>query len=184
MIDMKAIDDVVFAAPAVGGVVTRETLAALEQQAWASGRGQCRLLLHGDRDEILHEMVIAVVGQPYIRPHINERGAKSFHLLRGEMMVVVFENEGSINHCTALSGEGSEGDFLFRLSKPMFHTIIPMTESVIFIETALGPHRKTRYADWAPVADGGPAAEAYVDTLWRDLGLVDTAKPSKNREGR
>ncbi len=181
MIDMKAIDDAVFAAPAVGGVVTRETLAALERQARANGRGQCRLLLHGDRDEILHEMIIVVVGRPYIRPHMNERGAKSFHMLRGEMMVVVFGDDGTVDRCQALR---DTGDFLFRLSASAFHTVIPITESVIFVETALGPHRKTRYADWAPASDDGDAAEDYFDTLWRDLGLVDPAKPSKSGEGR
>lgn len=112
-----------------------------------------------------------VVGQPYIRPHLNARSAKSFLVVDGAMEVVLFDASGGVYRHQRLERGRAAGTFLIRLSEPCYHTIIPVTETIVFVETSIGPHTCTIYAEWAPPVDGGAAACSYFAHLCAQVGV-------------
>jgi len=128
-----------------------------------------RLLLHKDSKEALHEMLIMHSSGTYIRPHINDGTDKSFLIIDGEMIVVVFQNDGSILHKHRLSAVDKETSFMIRLNEPLFHTLYILSKNVLFLETVLGPHYETRYADFAPHPDETISAQEYLEWLEEEV---------------
>jgi cupin fold WbuC family metalloprotein len=124
-----------------------------------------RFLIHGSPDSELHEMVIGHAEMKYIRPHINENSFKSFTVLSGSMAVITFGASGVISKIFHLKEVGKGESFILRLNEPIFHTILSLEGTVIFIETTLGPHLTTRYAEFAPVPNDDAAVEKYLDFL-------------------
>ena len=47
---------------------------------------------------------------------------------------------------------GSDKTFIYRMGKSYFHTVIPLSETIVFHETTKGPFLKeeTIFPDWAP----------------------------------
>jgi len=125
-------------------------LKELRNQASQTSEKKSRILLHGNPDNELHEMVITHSKGAYIRPHINESSAKSFLVFDGEMVVCYFDKHGTVIDRFLLQGLGNEGDFFLRFERSIFHTIVVVSETVTFLETIRGPHCNTRYADFAP----------------------------------
>ena len=143
----------------------------LREQAIQSPTGSSRLLLHRDPAQSLHEMLIVHKRGFYIRPHINSNSAKSYTLIDGEMIVAWFSGNGTMLGHSSLGSMKKFGNKLIRFDKPVFHTLLPITETVVFIETILGPHLETIYADWAPSKDATDASSFY-EKLKGDLRLI------------
>jgi len=142
-------------------------LKELRSRASQTSEKKSRILLHGNADSELHEMVITHSKGAYIRPHINESSAKSFLVFDGEMVVCYFDKHGTVIDRVLLQGLENEGDFFLRFEQSIFHTIVVVSKTVTFLETIRGPHRKTRYADFAP-APGDDRAGQYFARLQSD----------------
>ena len=57
--------------------------------------------------------------------------------------------------------------FFLRFERPVFHTIVVLSDTVTFIETIRGPHRETKYAPFAPAPEDEKAGD-YFATLEQD----------------
>lgn len=157
-------------------VVTPAQIAGVATAAGRQPSGRARLLLHPDRDDALHEMVIALPAGSCDHPHINDRSGKSFAALGGRFAVMCFAEDGTAVTPIVLSvaGETAAGDpegrppgaAIVRLRRPTWHTIIPLGGDVVFLETVAGPFRGNRFARWFPDA-GTPAHSAAVADLRR-----------------
>ena len=159
------LNDVVSAVKGPTATLSRYALDRLREQALRHCQKKARILLHGDPGNSLHEMLITHCDGSYIRPHINEYSAKSFLVLEGEMMVFFFDDRGGISDRCLLRPEKSGGDFMLRFQNPVFHTLVVMSETVSFLETVLGPHRQTRYAEFAPEPSDRLAVDEYFAWL-------------------
>ena len=140
--------------------------------AKGAAQKKSRILLHGTPQAHMHEMIIVHSSGQYIQPHINDNAAKSFTVLQGEMMVALFDVDGAISAHHHLGNFSGDQPFMLRLEKPVFHTVLATTPTVAFIETTLGPHSETRYAEFAPAADGGERATKYFHWLTTELGAT------------
>ena len=137
----------------------------------ATDEKTARVLLHGEPDAALHEMLITHSFEQYIRPHINEQSAKSFLVFEGEMVVVIYEESGAIRDHFRLCAFQSGSPFFIRLNQPVYHTVVALTNQVAFLETVIGPHTETRYATYAPSPDDVLEARKYVAWLMEELGI-------------
>ena len=146
-------------------------ISFLNDQVRAIPKRKARILLHSKPSRSLHEMVITHVRGTYIQPHINEFSAKSFLVLSGEMIVFLYREDGAIQAFQRLSALGTKGDFMIRLEKPIFHSLVVLTETVVFLETVLGPHKQTRYADFAPCPEEFKAAQEYLRWMEHKAGI-------------
>jgi cupin fold WbuC family metalloprotein len=149
-------------------------LIAAAQQAPA---GRARLILHTDREDTLHEMVIALPPDSCDHPHINFKSGKSFLALSGQFAVMVFSDDGTDIRPIVLSADSRwPGARLARLRRPAWHTIIPLSGDTVFLETIVGPFRGNRFASWFPDATGAEERKAWSEKL-RTLA-IDAAEGS------
>ena len=58
-----------------------------------------------------------------------------------------------------LAADAADDAFFARINQPCWHMCIAETPEVVFLETILGPHRGTTFANWAP----GPDSPAAMD---------------------
>jgi cupin fold WbuC family metalloprotein len=170
MDDRLPMRDVAPGVQAAGGpivTVAQADLDELRRRTRREGRSQ-RLLLHPGIDDELHEMLIVHPRGIYVRPHLMARSSKTYMMVEGEMAMVLFGDDGTVEARHLLRDGGRGGPFLLRLMERRFHTVVPLTETAAFLEILPGPFRGTVFAPWAPAADGGDAAAAYGRRL-RDV---------------
>lgn len=167
----KASDEVFVA---TGGIVRVRTqdVAMVVEKGTTNARKRARLCAHPGPDDRLHEMLIVLDRGTYIRPHRHASKAESFHIIEGELDVVVFDDDGAVRDVIAMGPYGSGKAFYYRIMEPCFHSVVINTPYVLFHETTNGPfdRSETEFAPWAP-AEGDPAAPGYVDQLRRLIGV-------------
>jgi cupin fold WbuC family metalloprotein len=146
----RCVSDAVFETESDPVSVDEAQLAALIDAARAAPQGRARLLLHPDRSDGLHEMVIALPPTSCDRPHINCKSGKSFVALSGRFAVMCFSDDGATATPIVLSAPTLPGSRMVRLRRPIWHTIIPLDGDVVFLETISGPFAGNCFAPWFP----------------------------------
>ena len=111
-----------------------------------------RFCAHPSDADPIHEMVIAMGRETYIRPHRHLTKTESYHLFEGEMDIILFDDQGEIEQVVPMGAGGADKTVFYRLSVSAFHSMVIRTNTVVFQETTNGPFRKeeTLYAPWAP----------------------------------
>ena len=165
------LSDAVFVADEAITTVSLNDIDFLKHQASVLPVKKSRVLLHGKPEQLLHEMLIVHTRGTYIQPHINQRSAKSFLVISGTMKLVLYDEDGSIRAHYCLSADDAEANVLIRLNRPYFHTLIMLSDTVVFLETTLGPHKETIYADFAPQPNEKGANE-YMAWLEKQTDTV------------
>jgi cupin fold WbuC family metalloprotein len=141
-------------------------IAALIAAARTAPDRRARILLHGDRDDSLHEMVITLPPDSCDHPHINFKSGKSFLALSGRFAVMRFSDDGRTIEPFVLSAEPRwPGTRMVRLRAPAWHTIIPLEGDTVFLETIIGPFEGNRFADWFPGNDQPQARADWTSKL-------------------
>ena len=158
------LSDEVFVASSQNAGVTKQDVDFLKAKARNNQRGKCRLLLHQSPNDTLHEMVIVHTEGGYIRPHKNFTGDKSFSVIEGAFALVSFDDQGTVISHQRVAAY-PEGDvFTVRLTDTRYHTLINLTQQVVFLETCLGPFKGSQWADWAP-EEGTPEGQEFHQKL-------------------
>lgn len=157
-------------------VVTWGDIDGLVAAAPQAPAGRARLLLHPDRNDTLHEMVIALPKHSCDHPHINFKSGKSFLALSGQFAVMVCSDDGSQVDPIVLSADAQRwpGGRIARLRAPAWHTIIPLAGDTVFLETIAGPFTENRFATWFPDADQPGEREKWAQKL-RDIAAAAVA---------
>jgi cupin fold WbuC family metalloprotein len=140
----------------------------LKARATENPRGMARLCAHPGVDDALHEMLIVLSRACCIPPHKHLGKSESFHLVEGKLTVVIFTDEGKVREVIPMAPPGSGEMFFYRLSEALYHTVVPMSEFVVFHETTNGPFRREdmQFAVWAPGEDAPREdREAFVQEL-------------------
>ncbi len=150
---------------ATGGIVRvrPEDVAVVVRMGTTNARRRARLCAHPGPDDPLHEMLIVLGRDTYIRPHRHAAKAESFHVIEGELDVVVFHDDGAVREVIRMGPYGSGLAFFYRIMEPCYHAVVVNTPHVLFHETTNGPFNRadTDFAAWAP-AEGTPGVPAFV----------------------
>lgn len=127
-------------------------IAELKEAAARTPFRRARLCLHKDHDDSVQEMVIAFCRGSYTRPHRHHGKNESFHIIEGQVAVVIFDDEGNVTHRLTLGPPGSGNIFIYRLRSSIWHAVIPLTNFVVLHETTSGPFEpgQSEPAPWAP----------------------------------
>ena len=159
----------VFVAESAISSISERELAILREAARNAPKRRARINLHLDDDDPLHEMIIAIAQECYIRPHLHPGKSESFHLIEGAVDVVVFDEAGAITDVIPLDAQRRDAAFYYRMSRPLFHTIIVRSDLLIMHEVTNGPFRPGAavYAPFAPKDDDLVAVAAYMSELTR-----------------
>ena len=167
--------------------VSEQDIEYLKAKAAGNRRKKVRLCAHETPEDTLHEMLIVQAKGAYVEPHKHSSGAElslnlegglqvsksgeSLHVIDGRLKVVVFYDAGDILEVTNM-GDYSSGDtFFYRISDVYFHTVIPMSDVVVFHETTRGPFQpeKTVLAPWAPAGSDSELQARYLTRLAEQL---------------
>jgi cupin fold WbuC family metalloprotein len=151
------------------GIVTAgpEELSFLKQKLKTAQRGRVRLCAHLATEDLVHEMIIALSRGSYIRPHKHLNKTESFHIIEGLADVVVFNDTGDLTELLALGDCASGRAIFYRMSLPLFHTLLIRSDVLILHETTNGPFcpGDAEFAAWAPAPEDEQAARDYMREL-------------------
>lgn len=139
--------------------VTREMLNELEMTANKSRSGRARILLHQQTDDLVHQMIIRHPADNLDRPHRNPYGEKSFTAIEGKFALMYFSEDGKSREAVVMSASELGYEHTVRLSGSLWHTIIPISGPVVFMEVAAGPFHGNEFPVWSPSQHD----EAWVD---------------------
>lgn len=153
--------------------VSNKDIEFLKAKAAGNRRGQARLCAHPNNESSLHEMLIALAKKTYVRPHKHVGKSESFHIIEGNLKVVIFDEQGNVWKVINMGDYRLGGMFYYRLSEAYFHTVIPLSDFVVFHEVTNGPFKRedTIYAEWAPLKDEGEAKASYLNKLMVQLKM-------------
>lgn len=153
---------------ATGGVVqvTAADLGPIVQRAERSPRQRARLCTHPSPAEPLHEMLICLARGTYVRPHRHTGKSESFHIIVGELDVVLFNDDGTIQDVIGMGPYSSGKVFYYRLMESCFHTVLVNSDHAVFHETTNGPFdpADTEFAPWSPM-EGDSKTAAYIEQI-------------------
>ena len=135
--------------------VNGHDIELLKVKASKNKRKRIRLCAHNNTNDTLHEMLIIHSKGTYVRPHKHLSKSESFHIIEGHLKIVIFDDAGSIEEVINMGDYASGNVFFYRLTDKYFHTVIPLSDVVVFHETTNGPfkHEQTIFASWAPEED-------------------------------
>jgi cupin fold WbuC family metalloprotein len=144
-----------------------EEVAFLKDAAARSPRRRARICAHKTNGDALHEMLIAMAADSYIRPHKHFGKSESFHIVEGTVDVAVFDDRGAIVDVVELGAAGSDRRFYYRLSQSAFHTLVIRSDFLVMHEVTNGPFdpKQSAPAPFAPAESDGTAARAYMDKV-------------------
>lgn len=135
----------------------------LKHHALEAGQNRARLCLHHSPDDPLHEMIIVFHRDTLVRPHRHRGKSESFHVIDGELDIVLFDDEGHRTRVISMGPFGSGKPYVYRLSEPVWHSVIVRTEYAAIHEVTNGPFRpeENDFAPWAPKEPD--ALRAFLD---------------------
>ena len=163
LLPLKKINNEVFIATDEIVRFDKEAIVFLKEKAQESTKGRSRICAHKHPEDNLHEMLIAISSESYIRPHRHAKKVESFHLIEGEADIVIFSDDGDIKDVIRL---GESGNFYYRLDIPSYHTILIHSPLLVIHEITNGPFDSSAsdFAVFSP-EEGSEGVKAYIDEL-------------------
>lgn len=138
--------------------ITHRPMTDLRRLAAESPLGRARICAHHSPADVVQEMLIVVTRESYIRPHKHLSKSESFHMIEGEMDVLIFSDDGLLEDVIEMSAYKDSASFYYRLCVPKYHTLALKSEWALFHETTAGPFNPDESvgAPWAPPEKGMP----------------------------
>ena len=143
-------------------------LEFLKDKAERSPRRRARVCTHRDVEDQLHEMLVVLKRDTYLRPEKHLTKIESYHIIQGQADVVIFDEAGEIADVVPLGDYGSGGRFYYRLSETSFyHTLVVRSDSFVYHEAATGPFRRSDavFAGWAPEEGDAAGRRKFMERL-------------------
>jgi cupin fold WbuC family metalloprotein len=100
-----------------------------------------RLCLHESETDKVQEMLNISGKYIYVRPHYHPVKTETKVIIKGKMLVIIYDMEGNVKEHYIMSNENSEDIKIIRFNPNVPHTNIPLTDTA-FLEFAPGPFDK------------------------------------------
>lgn len=171
MIELNRINNEIFVVKESIVSLGGDEISLLKSLAMESPRRRARICAHRSNEDTLHEMLIAISAISYIHPHKHIAKSESFHIIEGEVDVILFDENGAITKIVKLGMQGSGMNFFYRLSEARFHTLVIHSEILVMHEVTNGPFNKlhTILAPFAPPEEDKNAVRNYRDKLFIEI---------------
>ena len=132
--------------------INNDLVEQIIEEANQSQRHMARLLMHFDHEDPVQEMLIAMDRNCAVMPNRSVGRSESLQVVQGELLLVIFDDNGNIVKRIEMGPAGSGKVFLYRLSSTPWHTMIPLTKMVVVHEALEGPFKQSSepLPDWVP----------------------------------
>ena len=142
--------------------VDRADIDELKRLAIADS-GPARYNLHASASSTLHSMVIVQPFGTYAQPRKHLTKAKLFHIVDGEMVVVIFQHDGTVRAAHHLAANKV---LVVHVEPDCYHTNVALTSQAVYHEVITGPFERGSldrvFADFAPADTEQQRGLAYV----------------------
>jgi cupin fold WbuC family metalloprotein len=157
----------VFAGDAQPVTVGASDIEMLKKSAAASQKKRARICAHASSTHALHEMLIVLHRDTYVRPHRHHGKCESMHAIEGRAALVYYTEAGEPCAIRILGLSRDADCFFCRTNDAVFHTVVVLDENFVFHETVQGPFqaKDTEYASWAPAEEDTEAVAAFRKEL-------------------
>ena len=153
-----------------------EWYARLKRHAYEADMKRARLCLHSSPDDPLHEMIIVFHRDTVIRPHRHRAKTESYHIIFGELDIVLFDENGCPTRVISMGDLASGKTLVYRMNSPVWHSVIIRSEYAAIHEVTNGPFRaeESEFAPWSPAEPAKLRAflTKSVDRLTKSAGFV------------
>jgi cupin fold WbuC family metalloprotein len=158
----KINDEIYIASDEIVRLGSRE-VDFIKKCATQNSRGRARICAHKAATDTLHEMLIGIRSDSYIRPHRHDQKIESFHLVDGIADIAVLNDDGGIADVVEL---GPSLNFYYRLDIPKYHTLLIHSPVLVIHEITNGPFDPTQsdFASFSP-PENDPTASDYIAQL-------------------
>lgn len=148
-------------------IINNSLLDTLSVRAETAPRKRMNHNFHQQLDDPLQRMLNALEPGTYIRPHKHENPDKyeSFLVLRGQALIIEFDDHGNITSHSLL--DPSVGYYGAEIAPRIYHTIISLQQGTIVYEAKQGPYLQLsdkNFAPWAP-PEGSDEVTAFLEQL-------------------
>ena len=132
--------------------INNELVDQIIGEAKQSQRHMARLLMHFDHEDPVQEMLIAMGRDCAVMPNRSPGRSESLQVVKGELLLIVFDDNGNVLKRIEMGPYGSDKTFLYRLSSTPWHTMIPLSNIVVVHEVIEGPfvNSSDPLPDWIP----------------------------------
>lgn len=147
-------------------VINKQHMEMLVEDAQNAPLKRSRICLHKDQDDPVQEMIIAILNDSFIAPHKHLGKSESFHAIQGTGEIYFFDDAGNIKDMITL-GENTANGFCYRLSAPVFHTVISAGPVFVVHEILNGPFcvSATQIAPFAPNPENDKSLAEFKNRL-------------------
>ena len=149
-------------------LVPRALLDELAAKAAVSPRARAHHNIHASAADLVQRFLVVTQRNSYFRPHRHNTRAELAVLLRGEVDVLTFDERGRVlARGTRVRRGHGRGARLRDSPQGTWHTLVPLSDGVAFLEVKEGPYEPataTEFAAWAP-PEGQDAVPAYLTWL-------------------
>lgn len=146
-------------------MVDAATIAGLKRFAARYPTKNVRLCLHASPDAPFHSMVIHERKGTFYPPHRHAGKGENWHIVQGRMAAFIFDADGGVTDARRLGGRDG---LIYQLDPGVYHTVIALTDTVIYHETKLGPFlgaADSLMPSWSPDPADAEAVRGYVAGL-------------------
>jgi cupin fold WbuC family metalloprotein len=149
---LRVFNEEVLFADAPLATLARGDIEWLKAKAAKNPRQRIRICAHPDSNDRLHEMLIVHTSDTYVRPHKHLNKSESFHVITGEVDVVLFDDAGAVTRAIPMGEYATGKRFYYRLDEPRYHTLLIRSDVIVFHEVTSGPFRReeTVFPAWGP----------------------------------
>ena len=132
--------------------INNDLVEQIIEEARKSQRHMARLLMHFDHEDPVQEMLIAMGRDCAVMPNRSVGRSESLQIVKGELLLIIFDDDGNVVKRVEMRPAGSDKVFLYRLSSTPWHTMIPLSEIVVVHEALQGPFNNSSepLPDWVP----------------------------------
>jgi cupin fold WbuC family metalloprotein len=122
--------------------ISNELIDSLEKRSHET-QFNTRVCLHSSPDSELHEMIICQRNSQAHPPKRHPARDKTFLVLRGELLVAIFNEECEVIRTWVLKSESENGMLCIRVPAGVFHCDFALSETAVHLETTQGPFSPT-----------------------------------------
>ena len=148
-------------------IVNNQLLDELTRKASLSPRKRLNLNFHEQLSDPINRMLNAFEPGTYIQPHKHENPDKReiFIVLRGSMLMIIFDDEGTPKDFVLLDPQ--QGIHAIEIPAGIWHSVISLDAGTVVYEIKDGPYVQSldkNFASWAP-KEGDVECENYLARL-------------------
>jgi cupin fold WbuC family metalloprotein len=149
-------------------IIDKRLLDSISAQAVASPRLRMNYNFHEQLDDPLNRLLNAMEPGSYFPPHRHLNPAKEelFLVLRGSVVIFIFDENGSVISSTEVSPQ--KGVYGMEIEAGVWHSLIVLEPDTVVYEVKKGPYvplTSDNIAPWAPNPNDKEKADEYMAEL-------------------